>query len=1034
MTTHKGSNLSKGVKRTALSIALGMCFAGAVHAQSTSGGISGTVGEGATVVISNNSGFSRTVTADASGRYNIGSLPIGNYTVTAQRDGQTVGTRNVTVVVGRNADVSFGGGSATTLDTVTVTGANIPSIDVTALDTRTVITSEQLERLPIARSAEAIALLAPGANSGAGGFFGGNVSFGGAGVSENAYYINGFFAGEPVSNLGGFSMPYNTVDQQETYTGGYSARYGRSDGGVINQVGKSGSNEVHFGGQVTVRPKSLNADQKDRYFPNVDLSAANSNPNLPHECGASGTDLCQWEHASDSAGKIFSHDSQNERWTNTLSGYVSGPLIKDRLFAFVSAEAEWDHSNTTPAGGVGTSSTHNKTSDPKIYAKLNWNINDNNLLEYTYLYEDEHRTGRLYSYDFNSGTEGALIEGAYPDEVRTKSEFSILKYTGYLTDSLTLNATYGRGNFLNQVLPYSIPGQALISSATSQNPALNGGSPITNNVKTRNGRDGRDYTTGLRAELEWVIGDHTLTAGVDNLKSEAENEGSSQINQQWVYGRTTANINGDLGVGSPVSASNPNGYFVNNIIFFTSTSMTLDQKAWFLEDRWQITDNFLLSLGVRNDQFTNTNNFGEKYMDAKNQWAPRIGASWDVFGDSSFKLFANAGRYFLAMPNNVAIRGASSSTFTREYFTYTGIDQYGNPTGLTPVGGVDGAPAPGPVSANGEYGQPIDVLAFAPKDLKNMYQDEYILGFDKTLGSKWSYGAKLTYRDLKSSIDDICDPDRMVSALEARGIDPDSVEIAGCYMFNPGGTNTFSLKNVDGSGRTEIRMGAADWGLDQGVKRVYKALDLYLEHPFDGKWEARIDYTYSKLQGNNEGQVKSEFGQSNISKTQDWDAAEIMRFSDGYLANDRRHQLKIRGSYQITPEWMVSGKLTALSGMPVSCLGFYNPDGSITEGSDASDPIGYGASYHTCLGSIAKPGDKRTPWTFPVDLSVSYRPAVFDHKLALGLQVFNALNQRRATQLDVTSEDDPYIVSDTYLLPLSQQTPRYVLFTASVDF
>ena len=234
------------------------------------------------------------------------------------------------------------------------------------------------------------------------------------------------------------------------------------------------------------------------------------------------------------------------------------------------------------------------------------------------------------------------------------------------------------------------------SSATSQNPALNGGTPITNNVKARNGRDGRDYTTGLRAELEWVIGDHTLTAGVDNLKSEAKNEGQSQENQQWVYGRTTANINGDLGVGSPVSASNPNGYFVNNIIFFTSTSMTLDQKAWFLEDRWQITDNFLLSLGVRNDQFTNTNNFGEKYMDAKNQWAPRIGASWDVFGDSSFKLFANAGRYFLAMPNNVAIRGASSSTFTREYFTYTSIGQYGNPSGLAPVGGVDGAPAPGP--------------------------------------------------------------------------------------------------------------------------------------------------------------------------------------------------------------------------------------------------------------------------------------------------------------------------------------------------
>src|SRR5690606_25700303 len=151
------------------------------------------------------------------------------------------------------------------------------------------------------------------------------------------------------------------------------------------------------------------------------------------------------------------------------------------------------------------------------------------------------------------------------------------------------------------------------------------------------------------------------------------------------------------------------------------------------------------------------------------------------------------------------------------------------------------------------------------------------------------------------------------------------------YMFNPGGTNTFSLKNVVGSGRTEVRMSGSDWGLDQGTSRTYKAIDLYLERPFDGKWEARIDYTYSKLEGNNEGQVKSEFGQDNISKTQDWDAAEIMAFADGYLANDRRHQLKVRGSYEISPEWMVSGKLRVLSGMPISCLGYYSPDGSIDE-------------------------------------------------------------------------------------------------------
>ncbi|MGY0557342.1 TonB-dependent receptor [Lysobacter sp. A421] len=1039
------------LRRSALTVALGLCFAGAAQAQSTSGGISGIVagGEGSTIVISNNSGFSRTVSSDASGRYSVGSLPIGDYTVAVQRNGQTVGTKDITVIVGRTAEVSFAGGGATTLGTVTVTAANVPAIDITALDTRTIVTAAQLARLPIQHSAESIALLAPGANAGAGGFFGTSVSFGGAGVSENAYYINGYFSGEPLSNIGGFSMPYNSIAQQETYTGGYSAQYGRSDGGVINQVGKSGTNEVHFGGQVTWTPKASRSDQRDIYYPDLDFSEANSNPNIPlmPERDAAGDivtdangdvvytdETYQYAYGDPgSAGTLYSRDSEDEDWRYTMSGYISGPLIKDRLFAFVAAEWEERNTNTTPESG-GTSSTHNIRTDPKIYAKLNWNISDNHLLEYSYMHEDNRRKGRLYEYDFDTGTEGAQLSNAYPTELRTRSDFSIFKYTGYLTDSLTLNATYGQADFLNQSLVYSVPGQAYLFGTINQDPRITGGDPINNDIKGYRGRDGRDNTSGLRADLEWLVGDHTLTVGIDNLKTEAENEGNAQINPSWQYSKAAGNIVPALGVGSPVSAANPDGYYVNSLVYFDSTSMTLDQKAWFLEDRWQMTDNFLLSVGIRNDQFTNSNNVGEVYMDAKNQWAPRLGASWDVFGDSSFKLFANAGRYFLAMPNNVAIRGASASTYTRQYYTYTGIDQYGNPTGLTEVPGVDGAPPPGPVSANGEYGEPVDVLAFAPKDMENMYQDEYILGFDKTWGESWAYGAKLTYRDLKSSIDDVCDSGKIAAKMTEIGLDPDSVEIAGCYMFNPGGTNTFSLANVDGSGRTEVKMSGSDWGFEQGTTRTYKAIDLYLERPFDGKWEVRVDYTYSKLEGNNEGQVKSEFGQDNISKTQDWDAAEIMAFSDGYLANDRRHQLKVRGSYEITPEWMVSGKLRVLSGMPISCLGYYSPDGSIDESSTAGDPIGYGSSYHTCFGQVRTPGEERTSWTHPLDLSVSYRPAMFDHKLALGLQVFNVLNERKVTQVQVQAETDPYTVDNTFMMPLSQQTPRYVMFTASVDF
>ena len=1023
--------LAKGLKRSALTVALGLCFVGGVQAQSTSGNIFGNVsgGEGATVLVTNNSGLSRTITVSPNGQYNVSALPVGDYTVTASRGGQVIGTRTITVRAGAGADVSFGG--TATLDAVTVTASNVPVIDISAVDTRSVLTAQQLERLPLRRSAEAIALLAPGAISGAAGYFGGLVSFGGSGVSENSYYVNGYFTGEPLSNLGGFTLPYGSIEQQETYLGGYSAKYGRSDGGVISQIGKRGSNEWVFGAQVALVPKSLRAEGADRYYPNLKLPAG-------YAYGS-----------TTQPGTLYSRGGESYSWNETYSAYVGGPLLKDRLFLFASAEAYKSHSVSAPVAG-GVISTHGEVKDPKIYAKLDWNITDNHFLEMTYMGEKYDSSGDQYSYDFATGVEGAKLT-TQSTPANQNSEYVIAKYTGYLTDSLTLSATFGHSRFNNVQTPNIIPGLALISSNTLQDPALNGGTPRYNNQTAFQGVDARDYTDGLRADLEWVVGDHTMTLGVDNIKFEAQNEGTAQLANRWIYGKV-ANPNTNLSAALGVGAPGGNGYYVYDYKYFTSTSMSLEQKAWYLEDRWQVTDNFLLSLGLRNDQFTNANNFGTVYMDAKNQWAPRVGASWDVFGDSSLKVFGNVGRYFLAMPNNVAIRGASASTFTREYFTYTGINANGEPTGLKAVGGTNGKPAPGPVSSNGETGGQVDVLAFAPSDLKNMYQDEFILGFEKTLGDSWMIGAKMTHRSLKSSVDDICDP---YTFMDVNGLTPyaikdgkylakgamGNVEIASCYMFNPGGTNTFSVAHVDPitgaqtGTRTDVVMSYKDWGFSDGLKRVYNGFDVYLEHPFDGKWEARIDYTFSKSKGNNEGQVKSEFGQSNISKTQDWDAWQIMAFSNGYLANDRRHQLKARGSYQITPEWSVGGNLRIASGMPISCLGYYNPNGSLTqEGEDAGDPIGYGPSYHTCFGKVVSPGSVRTPWTTTLDGGVTYRPEFLDKKLALGMQVFNLLNNRKALQQSVTSETAPYTVSNTYLLPQGFQTARYVMFTASYDW
>jgi outer membrane receptor for ferrienterochelin and colicin len=1006
-------NRGQLLRLSTLTVALTMGLAGVALAQSTTGSIFGQAEPGETVTATGSTGITRSATVDASGRYRIANLPLGSYAVALQKDGATVDTRNnVSLTVNAGTEVSFASATnASSLSAVTVTANALPAIDVSSVDSRTVITAQDLERLPLGRSAEAIALLAPGVVQGSGYFSGqsagsSTVSFGGAGVSENAYYINGYNSTDPLKNLGGIGLPYGAIDQQEVYTGGYSAMYGRSDGGVISQVGKRGTNEWHFGGQVIWAPKFLAEDPESYKYPSAQLA---------DKYGYTTPAL---------QGTPYRIRKNNTSWDRVVSAYVGGPLVKDRLYFFAAAEAEKREGKSTSSAAVGSPNNNYYTYDiPKYYVKLDWNINDSNIVELTGISSKTSYEGTLYKYNYATQTEGAQF--GHDTSTKTGSDIWVGKYTSYITENLTFMASYGQ----NRAIDYSTtpgvdPTLPFLSGVTAQDPLITRGTPVRNGITVRDVKnpDAHNKTHGLRMDLEYKLGDHTLTGGIDNMHYAAYNEGQQTggPGYAWYYYKSASPstpISRGLGVGAPGGR----GYYARRLIFISTTSMSVDQKAQYIEDRWQVNDKWLLSLGLRDDQFTNYNSAGKAYVDNKNQWAPRLAASWDVFGDSTFKVFGNLGRYYLALPNSVAIRGASASTFTSEYFTYTGIDAKGNPTGLKPLG-------PGPVSANGEYGQAPDTKTFAASDLKSQYQDEAILGFSKMLGTDWVVGAKGTLRVLQTAIDDVCDPASMNAKIIASGIDPKSVVApAGCRVFNPGESNTFLLQNTSGNGYTKLSMSTKDWGFSSGAKRKYYALDLFVEHPFDGTWQGRVDYTWSRSYGNTEGQVLSTIGQDDISKTQDWDTAALMVNSNGVLSNDRTHQLKAYGAYQVSPEWMVSGALRVMSGAPRSCLGYY--------GTNEGDPSGYGSRYRWCGGQPASLGSLgRLPWQEILDLGVTYRPSFADKKLAFSFNVFNVFNQRKATVRDATYETGPYTVSNSYGIPLYQTTPRYGRFAVTYDF
>ena len=1002
-------------KVLALALLAGMGATSGAFAQSTVGTIYGSVpvGGSETVLLESNSGVRREITVDAKGRYTASQLPVGSYSVTLRRDGAAVDSRkNVQLTVGGSAEVSFNAPAssenAQNLSAVTVSAAALPAIDVTTVDSRTVITAEQLAKLPLGRNAEAIAKLAPGVAANTGNFTGPTgkqlVSFGGASATENAYYINGFNTTDPLFGAGGITLPYGAIDQQEVYTGGYSAQYGRSDGGVINQVGKRGTNEWHFGAQVLWEPEFARSNASNVYYNNGWPGLYAPNP-----------------AAEPPSGTLFIPRAENNSWVETVSAYAGGPLIKDKLYLFIAGEYERDQARQVNQFGSTNPAQTQQYNNPRWYAKVDWNITDSNILELTGASDKREGSGTYYAYDYAARTRGAATGPM--DTTKQGGTLGVAKYTGYITDDLTVDALYGK----YKTHDYDVPGAyneslTYIGNFQNQNPALNGGVPRLNNQLLNLANPGRgNEMNNLRVNITYHWGDHTIVAGIDNQNSRANNIGTVDTGPgyTWNYGSQSDPSAPPAGSLPPLNSfpNGQSGYWVSRNVSNNAVSVRSTQRAQYLEDSWQVSDRWLVKAGIRNDQFTIFNPSGDAFItETKPQWSPRLGFSWDVNGDSSFKVFGNAGRYYLSLPLNPATGAAAGYIATQTYFTYSGIDPTGVPTGLTQIGP--------PQSANNSFGQQPDPRTVTGKGIGAENQDEYILGFTKQLTDKYVWGLKGTYRKLNNAIDDFCDVNLVTTKATAQGIDVGSTN--SCYLINPGRANTFVLIDTAGNPQ-QVTLSNREMGF-QGLKRRYYGLDAFLEHPFDGTWYGKVSYTFSRSYGNTEGQVRSDLLQLGGSASEDWDNGTIMQYANGRQNNDHTHVLKFYGFYQIAPEWQVSANLLVQTGQPKICLGAYGPD--------YTDPVGYGNAYHWCDGQPSPPGSHGSlPTIHPLDLGVTYRPAWGDNKLAFAANVFNVFNEQKPIfenpNKTAGGNQTPNYNYGTWTL--SEQA-RYARFSVSYDF
>lgn len=1009
-------NRHHGLRRTALALVLGAALAqGAAYAQSTAGDIAGTAPAvaGQTVQITSSaSGVSRQVPVDANGRFRIPALPTGTYTVTLTGADGTASSQTVTVIAGQTANAAFdgaAGGPAKSLDTVVVRGvSNLNAIDLSSVESRTTFTADQLNSLPVPRDITSVSLLTPGTVKSSGYFS--NASFGGASAAENSYYVNGFNITNLYDSLSFSEIPFQAIDQLDVQTGGYGAEYGFSTGGVTSVNVKRGTNEWHGGLSWTGEPSWGRDDAGDVYRNDGALL------------------------------RSYKNDSTS---SNTYSAWIGGPLIKDKLFIFAMGEFAQNNAtrySTRPAtavrGSNGTSvpPTSNATTaydyenkNPYWLVKLDWYLNDANHFEYTGFDNSSRSTYDYYdaAYDGNDPQKtnytGQLVG-------KNGGQTDIFKWTSYITDNLTGSIQYGQ--MRNRDSQFTVSPDGVQSSYNGDINAPVGACPYVYSYITNSKEGcavaqsvgilgGRNERSGTRLDFDWQLGQHKVGFGYSDETWKSKSGSAYSSGAMWyVYADGTA----------------------DEYNFRTGGKVKIKQKSWYLEDNWQITDNFMLYGGIRNDSFDNKNGNGVSFVKQDDIWQPRLGFSWDVMGNGRDKLYGSLGRYSLPIAANVALRAATASYYTITSYSIAGQD----PKNAAPI--VTGQLGD-PYIVNGEDGSTPDPKAVASRGLKPYTQDEAILGYqhefesDNDFLNNWTVGVKGTYRRINKVIDDTCDTRKVYQAASAAGYDMTHWDEAGgewglptglpgCYLYNPGEDLNIAL-DVDGDGKADnIHVDGS--ALGPKAKRYYKAVTLNADKVTD-TWYVSASYTWSKLSGNYEGLIKSTNGQDDTGTTSDFDFAEIMYGADGYLFNDHRHSFKLFGGYKFSDEWSVGANLLVQSGSPISCLG----GGLGTFGTQ----YGYSGVFHTCNAGteeIAKLGTAgRTPWTASFSPNVVYKPKWLDG-LSAQLSVMNLFNNIKPLQVYETryGVSNSGKVTDYYSYKVGKYftDPRTVRLQVQYDF
>jgi hypothetical protein len=830
---------------------------------------------GVTVTVVNEAtGLQRTATTSPDGRFVIPTLVPGTYTVKAELASfQTVTQTGVVLNVGQEVTLNLTMALAGLAETITVTGES-PLVEVTSSKIGSNITNAEIDGLPSqGRNQLSLMQLVPGLTPSLnpGSFEGGQYNANGQATTANLFLVDGAYDND--DRRGGSQgtqarVTLDTMAEYQVLTHHYSAEYGGSSGVVVNAVTRSGANR--FSGRAFY------------YYQDDDLNATNY---FLKQAG---------EENPESGSKVF-------------GGSAGGPIVRNKAFWFANAERTLSREAANlnfPADAAPLAVSYSTTTDFtgwNTFVRGDYQVTSNNHLSFRWvresvLTENDEIEGN------NSTLDNATFENDSGDQVFSFAATSVLGSRAtneFKVGHVRENLLQGPRIFFDDNWKFiGLNGREQFDlGSMNVHPSYNAGPRNNYQQDLIRSIAVDDSITYFRPGWR---GDHTFKAGIGWSRNAALPQG------------TAANLVGlfTFPTNTAFDPANPRTYPSRFQIRVGQIEFT--QKDWrtnfYLQDKWQISKQVTLNLGVRYD-------YQHLTPLTKNAFSPRLGVAYDVTGSGRTLLRGGFGRYYQLHQLNVlqtlltgAVIGPSFVFDTTEQaspaqtgvipqHTYTGFGFSGVATGCLQPSGNNGLAVIGPACR-----------AFLTQLRDRVLAGGYVnnqptVDGNRRLPHLWAFSIGMKQQigsDLAASVDYVGNRGRDQVAL----IDINEGPAGANGRITRMGVNGFDPNGeiVPASARNTNFIRVLQYQSLDALDTDYNALELALEKRMSHRWSGRVSYTLARARDvgaiTNDRDPRGDYGRtsfdnrhalamsSNFSLWRGLGAGFVFRYYSGYPINE----------------------------------------------------------------------------------------------------------------------------------------------------